>query len=479
MNTYLSIVTTYLMLASGTPCQLPTAAELLDKYAETQDKLRSSFISKLEIDSKFEAFAKARPNIKPGKIYRKHFKIEMRSDGKRSYVYIKMWGDRPGTIAVSEAKAQHSYNLRDGRIRYHYIIHPHLIDDLGNLRLYHDRSKFAWQHTRGRALRGYFPGVHERIDTELRQARTLSVESRRDSTNGSQLYVINGKAGGSEFQIWIDPEHGHNIAKAIVKRAWASWNRPEDHSKRPPKGYAIMWMNNVRFKQIDGLWVPVASNYRREHRYVTGEYEKSHSRITITDYIVNPDHGELDSFGRSFIRNGAKIKSYVDRNNGIHSARDPEYLWQRDAEIVADRNGCLVRYEPEKKLFPAVKRIPRLRYLHLKSMERKVEGKSILLCFCDMAQPASRQCVMALQKQIRNLDGIVVALVDCLRGTAARNRSRIRLDRSSFPTGVIDRNADKLLRAWNVERLPHLVLTDKDHLVIAEGFGVDALNDKI
>lgn len=477
MNAFQTIVMTFLLSTNKTPTQLPSAAELLDKYADTQDKLRSSFISKLEIDSKFEAFARDRPNIKPGRMYRKHFEMELRFDGKRSYEYLKMWGDRPGTSSVSETKAQHSYDLWDGRIRYDYITHPYKANDPGNLTLYYERISH-WQHAQGQALRGYFPGASERIDTELKRASTLSVESRKDGTDGSQLYLVNGSTGGSEFQIWFDPEHGYNIAKAIVKRSWADWNKTEGRPSRSPKGHATVWLEDVSFKQVDDLWVPVVANYRRDHEYVTGEYEKSQYRIIVTEFVVNPDHEALGSFQTSFIQNGAEVRGYVDFNKGLQMAWDPKYCWQTGAAMVADRNGSIVPYEPEKGVLPIVKRIPELRYLHLESIQVKAKGKAILLCFCDLSQPASQQYVTALREQVRNLDGIVVALVDCSGGGATRNSSRTT-GRISFPIGVIDRYVDKLRCAWGVKQLPHLVLTDKNHIVITEGFRLDELNDKI
>ena len=477
MNAFHTIVITLLLSMNRTPTQLRSAAELLDKYADTQDKLRSSFISKLEIDNSFKGFDKARPDIKPGETYRKHFEMELRFDGKKSYKYVKMWGDRPGMSPASEAKAQHLYDLWDGRIRYQYITHPYKANDPGNLTLYYE-SISHWQLAQGQALRGYFPGASERIDTELKRASTLSVESRKEGTDGSQLHLVSGSTGGSEFQIWFDPEHGYNIAKAIVKRSWADWNRPEGRPGRSPKGHATMWLDDVSFKKVDDLWVPVAANYRRDHEYVTGEYEKSQYRIIVTEFEVNPDHEALESFRTSFIQNGAEVRGYVDLNNGLQMAWDPKYCWQTGAAMVADRNGSIVPYEPEKGVLPIVKRIPELRYLHLESIQVKAKGKAILLCFCDLSQPASQQYVTALREQVRNLGGIVVALVDCSGGGATRNSSRTTA-RISFPTGVIDRHVDKLRRAWGVEQLPHLVLTDKNHIVIAEGFGINELESKI
>ena len=48
----------------------------------------------------------------------------------------------------------------------------------------------------------------------------------------------------------------------------------------------------------------------------------------------------------------------------------------------------------------------------------------------------------------------------------------------SFPFGMVQ-DKDKALSAWGVYSLPWLILTDKRHVVAAEGFGLSELDTKI
>jgi thioredoxin-related protein len=49
----------------------------------------------------------------------------------------------------------------------------------------------------------------------------------------------------------------------------------------------------------------------------------------------------------------------------------------------------------------------------------------------------------------------------------------------SFPVGVIEGDSEKIRTNWGVRSLPWLILTDKKHTVVAEGFSIDELDDKI
>jgi hypothetical protein len=49
----------------------------------------------------------------------------------------------------------------------------------------------------------------------------------------------------------------------------------------------------------------------------------------------------------------------------------------------------------------------------------------------------------------------------------------------SVPLGMIQGGQEKSRAAWGVRSLPWLILTDSEHTVIAEGFGLSDLDDKI
>jgi hypothetical protein len=103
--------------------RFPTASKLLDKYAETQDKLGPSFISKLEVSAKYEGVNRGRPNMKRGEVYTRNRRIELRSDGERNYACHEMWGRWPG-FNSGEKYPTTSYSLWDGEISYQYGYYP-------------------------------------------------------------------------------------------------------------------------------------------------------------------------------------------------------------------------------------------------------------------------------------------------------------------------------------------------------------------
>ena len=203
--------------------RFPIALELMDKYAETQDKLVPSFISKLEVSAKYEGVNRGRPNMKRGEVYTRNRKIEIRSDGERNYSCHQKWGRWPG-FNSSEKYPTTSYSLWDGQTLYNYGYYPlSKTSKNGTATLSFNmrprKSNIVWQGMPASTLRGYYPGVSERIDAELRQATSISVELEREEINGSKCYVINARTKGSDYKIWIDPEHSYNISKAIIKRA--------------------------------------------------------------------------------------------------------------------------------------------------------------------------------------------------------------------------------------------------------------------
>ena len=49
----------------------------------------------------------------------------------------------------------------------------------------------------------------------------------------------------------------------------------------------------------------------------------------------------------------------------------------------------------------------------------------------------------------------------------------------SFPVVMISDDAEKTRSAWGVRALPWLILTDRKHVVTAEGFAIDELDEKL
>ncbi|MFH1716001.1 MAG: hypothetical protein ABIF19_01510 [Planctomycetota bacterium] len=312
----------------------PSASELLDKFAETQDKLRS-YIIKSESWSEFSLQTLGRKR-------RIDCICEVRYDGtQKQGNRVKLrkltWG-RVGTRDVPKDDPVYTSWLWDGEnyMRYSGVpkedakpgvcpgrVRPYMSgkDEITNGRL---TSRMY-----GTALTGYLSSSEDRVDKVLREAREISVRRETEKVGGVECYVIDADTNHGKHVLWIDPEHGYNIAKAEVELL-----RGEGHFFYG-KPFEIAGkkldfsLENLRFKKTDGIWLPVEADmrYRRAFSGI-GKTSDSRTHIKVAEIVLNPDHEALRSFSPHDIPNGAQVTAYVDLNSGFITAWDPLYCWQ-------------------------------------------------------------------------------------------------------------------------------------------------------
>ena len=312
----------------------PTAFELLDKYAETQDKVQS-FIA--ETVSLAETVS-SNPRYKGKKRYYRTFS-EIRSDGEQEYVLRYMWSNISSPREVkSKDKASYISNLWDGKSFLSYARDER--NDLGSVIInrsskYRTPDKILANSGDGTAM-GYCFGDGIRVDSILRKADTISVRDKTEHISGSECYVIDAETKRGKYKLWIDPKHGYNLAKAEVRR------REGDLSQgRPiPKGTLSFFLENVRFEKVDGVWVPMEWDIKVTAKW-PDKYLISKTHDKRTAITLNPDHDALGSFVPDDIKNGAKV--YIQQVPGVH------YTWQ-DGQVV-DKDGRVIMDCRPKKPF--------------------------------------------------------------------------------------------------------------------------------
>jgi len=309
-------------------------SELLDKYAETQDKVQS-FIA--ETVSLAETVS-SNPRYKGKKRYYRTFS-EIRSDGEREYALRYMWNNISSPREVkSKDKASYISNLWDGKSFLSYARDKrNKRNDLGTVIInrsseYRIPDRILPNSGDGRAM-GYCFGDGIRVDSILRKADTISVRDKTEHISGSKCYVIDAETKRGKYTLWIDPKHGYSLAKAEVRR------REGDLSQgRPlPKGTLSSSLENVRFEEVDGVWVPMEWDIKTTANWLNDYLiSKIHDkRMAIT---LNPDHEALGSFVPNDIKNGARV--FVIGVRGI------KYTWQ-DGQVV-DEKGRKVDLEKIK-----------------------------------------------------------------------------------------------------------------------------------
>jgi len=146
-----------------------------------------------------------------------------------------------------------------------------------------------------------------------------------------------------------------------------------------------------------------------------------------------------------------------------------------DVEVVLGRRGVHTGIKPLLgKSLPDFKELIDLK-------PEQVRNKRLLFCFFDFQQRPSRNTILQLTGQAESLaqKGIVVAAVQASKIESDKLQAWAKENNLPFPVGAISGDIEKTRTAWSVKALPWLILTDRKHIVTAEGFGLDELDAKI
>jgi len=314
-----------------------SVSQLLDKYAANQDLLRSIII-KFQTSGEFYGNAtslEGNPTGKLGKSEEKRETLsEIRTDGNRVASRLTGWESDDRGLVPKDKPEYHSH-LWDGNCWYDYSRGGgRSYDSAGNVWI--DRSK---KDDMRRSLilnvtANAFYGERERVDAVLRRADVASVRDEMEEIGGSKCYVIDATAQCGKYTIWIDPEHGYNIAKAMIEK------REKDIVYGTPlrKGeHASVLLENVRFQKVDGAWIPVEADIYINRVAFNGSFNSKWYR-KVTDVILNPDHDKLGSFVQDDIKNGALV---------LVVGVEGKYKW-RDGKVVDENGRVIMDCRPKK-----------------------------------------------------------------------------------------------------------------------------------
>ncbi len=158
------------------------------------------------------------------------------------------------------------------------------------------------------------------MDVILRQASNISVRPRTERVGDSECWVIDAVTPRGGYTLWIDPPHGHNLAKAEVKKKQGDFDRDSLVPKNTSIHSSVL---NARFSLVDGLWVPVEAQSTLEVGAPEGRF-LAKTWHKINGISLNPDH--QNSFALMVIRNGAKVVV-------AGAPRTPRGHW-RDGQII-------------------------------------------------------------------------------------------------------------------------------------------------
>lgn len=234
------------------------AIELLDKYAQNQDKLNSSVIVKFECEEK--GFQDNKVDID------RSVPSEVRLDGQRCFGCVNHFYKKVNdqNVPLDEMDYRH-FQMWDGERYMQYYDYG---DDgsRGNIRLKNISEAFIQDAWPGSPLFGVRFHKAERIDTLLCRCKTISVRDNLEKIGSDDCYVIDAKDLFSTYTVWLNPKCGYSISKAVIN---IGPNSPGACYTVANNENISFTLTNVKFQQIGNIYVPMEYNTHWE-RYQAG-----------------------------------------------------------------------------------------------------------------------------------------------------------------------------------------------------------------
>lgn len=305
---------------------IPSALDLLKKYAKTQDKVKS-YICKYEISSSLEALLTQAPYSALSGRSRKLELHEEQFDGIRTSHRWQKWGNvKSATVFIPKSQGPYNSELWNGKS---YISYKTSGSRPGSVDIANDLNASRKRNLHRGILFGFWSSnFAERLDETLKKARVLSVRPNTEQVGRSECYALDATVvTGQEivkYTVWLDPMHGYSTAKVEFKMQTL-----------------ILCLDNIQFEKIDGIWIIKCADLRRRQVFNNGDFMNEVKRIRITEIKFNPDHDALGSFLPDDIRDGARV-SLINGNNTATSVntRGGQYKW-KDCKVV-DTSGQIV-----------------------------------------------------------------------------------------------------------------------------------------
>jgi hypothetical protein len=144
--------------------------------------------------------------------------------------------------------------------------------------------------------------------------------------------------------------------------------------------------------------------------------------------------------------------------------------------------GILRIDHPDIKLLSLIgKSMPELEGIDIAFDIERARDKMILICFFDMEQRPSRNCMKRLGKKLPEFKEKEVVVIAIQASTIEEKILKEWAQGNSihFPVGMVQDDEDVIRFTWGIKSLPWLILTDGWHVVVDSGFGLSELDAKI
>ncbi len=218
----------------------------------------------------------------------------------------------------------------------------------------------------------------------------------------------------------------------------------------------------VNYAEVSGVFVPRRISLTSEN--IQHVISSKRTAVITTDWVNHALSEEDFSLSRLGIKPGDSVRNAV--NNERYSFGEDIV----EADIVPLTIKDL-RNQP----------LPSFDGIDIELDADSVEDHRVLLCFMDIYQRPSRHCIENLSRQSERLKatGLQLLAIQASPVDESDLAQWMKDNEIDMTTGRVTGHVRKVRAAWGVRGLPWLILTDKEHVVTAEGFALQELNDRV
>lgn len=283
-----------------------TPSQLLEKYKSNMEALKTHIIKSEQLGEVRDTAYGDTP-----KWHRETY--EFRTDGKKIDLIMnrEMNLDSPDDKVFPEYISQKRSIWDDKKwIECNYGVAANVKTNGFVSNEEHQKNIFVSVGYGGSTLDGTFFGDLKRIEIVLSQASEISLRPKIEAINGSDCYVIDAITPNGKYNLWIDPEHGYNIAKAKVQKvnndllggkpvnyvSAAKKKAKFDGIKTETRKEFLLSLDKVEFQKVNDVWVPMEATIQYTSKYMDGRVitEQNHHKRTFVD--LDPDFNAVNAF---------------------------------------------------------------------------------------------------------------------------------------------------------------------------------------
>jgi len=278
--------------------------------------------------------------------------------------------------------------------------------------------------------------------------------ARETTIAGDDLLRIEGEIPSGTMTVWLNIEKPATLKRASFKASSSLVSQLSDVNA------FNLEVEVLEYVRIDEVTFPTKAVATYTYK-MPGVRENIVTRATTTrsEIQVNPDFDSVNAFQIDF----SEGMSVIDYDGNV------KYKWVRG------------KLRPAHYVSLISKLLPELDGIKSDLVTDQAKDKRILACFFDMNQRPSRHCVREIAKKAGQLEekGITIIAVQASRVDKGKLDKWVEDNNISFAVGMIGDDEEKTRFNWGVKSLPWLILTDEEHIVRAEGFGLGEVDEKI